>query len=136
MPAWPASAATATFARGLGEGGSRGKPAVSPALTAAVDRDRELERDLLAGRGLGFEARENLGRAGCGDEQASHDLLRRLQLHELLLERPREAPVAEVPAVELLQKARGAALAELADRLADEEDQLGGDLLARRLVAV
>ena len=44
--------------------------------------------------------------------------------------------MAEVPRVELLEEAGGAPLAELAHRLADEVDQLGGDLLARRLLAV
>ena len=57
-------------------------------------------------------------------------------MHELLLERPREAAAAEVPAVELLQEAGRAVLAELAHRLADEEQQLGHDLLARRLGVV
>ena len=61
------------------------------------------------------------------------DLVDRRQRHELLLERPREAAAAEVPAVELLQEAGRAVLAELAHRLAHEEQQLGDDLLARRL---
>ena len=38
--------------------------------------------------------------------------------------------MTEIPAVELLQEARGAALAELAHRLADEEQELARDLLA------
>ena len=80
-----------------------------------------------------LELVEQLRGAGRGREQPRHDLLGRRELHELLLERLREAAVAEVPAVELLQEAGRAALAELAHRLADEEDQLGGDLLARRL---
>ena len=74
--------------------------------------------------------------AGRGREQARHDLLGRRELHELVLERLREAPVPEVPRVELLQEAGRAPLAELAHGLADEVDQLGGDLLARRLRAV
>src|SRR5262249_56436396 len=65
-------------------------------------------------------------------EEPRHDLLGRPELHELLLERLREAAVAEVPAVELLQEADRALLAELANRLADEDDELRRDLLARR----
>ena len=41
--------------------------------------------------------------------------------------------MAEVPAVELLQEADRALLAELANRLADEDDELRRHLLARRL---
>src|SRR5215467_5768739 len=66
-------------------------------------------------------------------EEALFDLVQRLQLHQLLLERTREAAAAEVPAVELLQEPGRAPLAELAHRLADEEQQLRDDLLARRL---
>src|SRR5207253_7338315 len=58
------------------------------------------------------------------------------ELDELLLEGPGEATATEIPAVELLQEARRAALAELANGLADEEDELGDDLLAARLGAV
>ena len=54
-------------------------------------------------------------------------------MHELLLERPREAAAAEVPAVELLQEPARAALAQLAHGLADEEHELRDDLLPRRL---
>src|SRR5436309_7806006 len=54
------------------------------------------------------------------------DFLERLKLHELLLERPREPPAADVPAVELLQEPTRALLAELANRRAHEEN------LARR----
>src|SRR5436305_14906869 len=61
-----------------------------------------------------------------------HDLVDRRELHELLLERPWEPAASEIPAVELLQEAGRALLAELAHRLADEEDQLRDDLLARR----
>src|SRR5207249_11698426 len=45
---------------------------------------------------------------------------------------PRKSPATEIPAVELLQKPRGAVLTELAHRFADEQDELSGDLLARR----
>src|SRR5581483_4439529 len=103
-------------------------------LAAAVDRDRELVEDDVLGRirQLGLKrVRERSGARGCGEEPR-HDLLRRPQQHELLLERLREAAVAEVPAVELLEEADGALLAELAHRLVDEDDQLGGDLLAGR----
>src|SRR6185503_15944883 len=72
-------------------------------------------------------------RTGGRGEQPSLDLLRRVEDDQLLLERPREAAAAQVPAVELLQEAARAALAQLADGLADEEDELGDDLLARRL---
>ena len=58
-----------------------------------------------------------------------------VELDELLLERLREAAAAEVPAVELLQEAGRPLLAQLAHRLADEEDELGDDLLAARLAA-
>src|SRR4051794_22595401 len=66
-------------------------------------------------------------------EQPCHDLFGRPELDELLLERLWEAAVAEVPAVELLQEADRALLAELAHRLADEDDELGRHLLARGL---
>ena len=108
----------------------------SSRLAAAVDRDRQLERDLVARRELGLEALESSKRARRGREQPPLDLLGRVELHELLLERPREAAAAEVPAVELLQEAGRAALAELADGLAHEEDELGDDLLAGRLAVV
>src|ERR1700730_16787832 len=103
--------------------------------TPAVDGDRHrAEQDPVAGFGqLRLQPLDQLDRAGRGRVQAHHDLVGRRELHELLLERPREAPAAEVPAVELLQEPAGAALAELPDGLADEEDQLGGDLLAARL---
>src|SRR5207244_4708267 len=51
---------------------------------------------------------------------------------ELLLERLRKAAVAEVPAVKLLQEADRTLLAELSHRLANEDDELRGHLLARR----
>ena len=104
--------------------------------TAAVDRDRQLERHLVAGGNPGLQLLDQRSGSRCCDQQSLDDLLGRGQLHELLLERPREPPVAQIPAVELLQEARRASLAELAHRLADEEDQLGGDLLASRLGGV
>src|SRR5204863_1911396 len=55
---------------------------------------------------------------------------------ELLPEGLGEAPAAEVPAVELLQEPGRALLAELARGLADEEDELGHDLLAARLAGI
>ena len=67
-------------------------------------------------------------RCSTSAERREHD--------ELLLERPREAAAAEVPAVELLQETEGALLAQLAHRLAHEEQQLCDDLLARRLAVV
>ena len=51
------------------EGGSRGKPAVSPVLLpAAVDGDRQLERDLVGGGRLGLEALDDLGGTRSGRE--------------------------------------------------------------------
>jgi hypothetical protein len=57
-------------------------------------------------------------------------------LDDLLLERFREPPSAEIPPVELLQEPAGPVLAELTHSLADEEDQLRGNLLARGLLCV
>ncbi len=71
-----------------------------------------------------------------GREQTALDLEDVVEHDQLLLERLREAAPAEVPAVELLQEAGGAPLAELAHGLAHEEDELGDDLLAGRLAAV
>src|SRR5207248_7105977 len=48
----------------------------------------------------------------------------------------REAAVAEIPRIELLQEPGCAAFAELAHRLADEVDELCGNLFARRLRTV
>ena len=103
------------------------------ALAAAVDRDGQLERELRARRDLGLEPLDDLEGARRSGEQSPLDLLGRVELEELLLELLRKATAAEVPAVELLQEARRAALAQLADGLADEEHELGGDLLARGL---
>ena len=108
----------------------------SPATAAAaVDRDGKLERHLGAGRDLRLEPFDDLVRARRGREQPPLDLLGRVELEELLLELLREAPAAQVPAVELLEEAGCATLAELANRLPDEQDELGRDLLARRLGA-
>jgi hypothetical protein len=116
----------------------RGPPARgcrNPAA-AAVDRDRHVEQHLVAQRGeVRLEAPEQLGGARRGREEPQLDLLRRRELDELLLEGPREAAAAQVPAVELLQEARRAPLAQLPHGLADEEDELGGDLLPSRLLA-
>src|SRR5439155_64239 len=60
-------------------------------------------------------------------------LLERRQLRQLGLERAWEAAAAEVPAVELLQEPGGAVVTQLSHRLAHEEEELGDDLLARRL---
>src|SRR5262245_7497292 len=105
-------------------------------LAAAVDRDREVQQDLVSGRQLVFQPGEHIGRSGGRGEEPCLHLGRRRQLDEILLERPREAAAAEIPAVELLQKADRALLAELADGLTDEQDQLGGDLLAAGLSGV
>ena len=82
------------------------------------------------------EPLEDEASAGGGCEEALLHLGERREHDELLLERPWKAPAAEVPAVELLQEAERALLAELAHRLAHEEQQLGDDLLARGLTVV
>src|SRR6185369_7002522 len=116
---------------GSGKEGARGGTMGSPtSLPAAVDRDGKLEGQLVARGDLGLEALDQRNRTGGRGEQPSLDLLRRVEDDQLLLERPREAAAAQVPAVELLQEAARAALAQLADGLADEEDELGDDLLA------
>src|SRR5207245_2833711 len=74
---------------------------------------------------------EDEARTRCRCEEPLLDLVERGQHHELLLERPREAAAAEVPAVELLQEAECAVLAELAHRLAHEEEQFGCTSAAR-----
>src|SRR5262245_1244734 len=94
-----------------------GLDAAARALSAAVDRDREVEQDLVGARQLGFQPVEQVGGARRGGEEALLHLGERVQLDELLLERAREAAAAEVPAVELLQEPGRAALAELADGL-------------------
>src|SRR3954468_3143844 len=105
-------------------------------LAAAVDRDRQLEEDVVRDGVLGLEGGNEVGRARRGREQAALDLPHVVEDEELLLELPGEAPATEVPAVELLQESRRAPLAELAHRLAGEEDELGHDLLPGRLRAV
>ena len=55
-----------------------------------------------------------------------------MELDELLPEGAWKAPAAEVPAVELLQEGGCAPVAQLTLGLADEEDQLGRDLLVAR----
>src|SRR5215208_7076288 len=111
-----------------------GPVATSP---AAVDRDREVEEDVVrALRQLRFELLQNLCRPRGGGEQPRLDLVQRRELYQLLLERAREAATAEVPPVELLQKAGRAALAELSHGRAHEQDQLGDHVLARRLADV
>src|SRR6185437_13336138 len=106
----------------------------SDVSAASVNGDREAVQDrlLFRGRQLRLELRYERRRARSGREEPRHDLLRRPELDELLLERFREAAVSEVPAVELLQEADRALLAELAHRLADEDDELGRHLLAGR----
>src|SRR5918995_1014183 len=103
-------------------------------LPAAVDGDREVERDLVQSRALLLlEPRQREARARRRREQAQLDLFDRRHLRQLGLEGAREAAAAEVPAVELLQKARRLPLAELAHGLAHEQDELRDDLLARRI---
>src|SRR5579875_1873409 len=117
-----------------GEDAGRGRAGGGGLSAAAVERDREaVEYDLvLRRRQLGLQPPDERCGAGCGCEQPQHDLLRRRELDELLLERLREAAMPQVPAVELLEEPDRPPLAQLAHRLADEDDQLRGDLLARR----
>src|ERR671936_18480 len=112
------------------------RPDFRAPLAAAVDRDRQVEHDVLSLRKLGLEPLQHLCGSRRGGEQPLLDLPERRELHELLLERAREPAVAEVPAVELLQEARRAPLAELSRRLANEEQQLGDDLLPRRRLGI
>src|SRR5439155_10058753 len=96
---------------------------------AAVDRDRQVEDDvILTARKLGFQVLQRLHAARGRGEQALLDLVQRLELHQLLLKRAREAAPAEIPAVELLQEAGRPALAELSRGLADEQHELRDDL--------
>ncbi len=94
-------------------------------------------RKSWSGSGSSASSRSTISAApGAAAKEPRDDLLRRRELHELVLERLREAPVAEIPAVELLQEAGGAPLAQLAHRFVDEQDELGGHFLARRVGAV
>src|SRR5438874_8942358 len=103
---------------------------------AAVDRDRHPVEENLVGRirKLALEPLDDLRGARRSGVETRDDVLHRLQLHELLLELPRETAAPEVPAVELLQKSCSALRAELALGLADEQDQLRRNLLARRVL--
>ena len=105
---------------------------------AAVDRDRErIEEDLVGRiRQVALEPLEHEPGAGGRCEQPPLDLVEGGQHDQLLLERPREAAVAQVPAVELLQEAEGPLVAELPDRLAHEQEQLRDDLIARRVAGL
>ena len=109
-----------------------------PRLAAAVDRDRHrVEQHVVVGIGqLRLEQGQDVGSARRSGEQPQLDLGDRRQRHQLLLERSREAPAAQVPRVELLQETGRAMLAQLPDRLADEEQQFRHDLLAARLARV
>jgi len=96
----------------------------------------EVERRLIAAAPGSLALIERLEDELPAGDEVLLDLRDRVELHELLLERPREAAAAEVPAVELLQEARRPPLAELAHGLAHEEHELSDDLLARRVGAV
>src|SRR4029079_19757081 len=78
-------------------------------LAAAVDRDRHrVEQDLVGRiRQFRFELLHDPRCTWSRSEQTRDDLVGRLELDELLLERAREPAAAEIPAVELLQKAGG-----------------------------
>src|SRR6266511_212800 len=116
------------------------RSAVARAAThssAAVHRNRHVFQEHLFHLGLFLlDAREHESRTRGRFEETRLDLDSRLELDELLLERARKAAAAEIPAVELLQEAARAALAELADRFAHEEHELRHDLFARRLRGV
>ena len=71
-----------------------------------------------------------------GGKQPALDLFDRVEQQDLVSELLGEAATAEVPAVELLQEAGCAPLPELPQGLADEQHQLGDDLLARRLPVI
>src|SRR5436189_169363 len=72
--------------------------------TAAVDRDRQVERDLVPRRQFLLQAAQDERGPGRLLQQSRLDRLQRRKLRQLGLERPREAAVAEIPAVELLQE--------------------------------
>jgi hypothetical protein len=101
--------------------------AEDPLAAYAGDPGAEVFRACVACHTLSADEGNRAGRRG---EQAAHDLLGRVELQELLLERLREAAAAQVPAVELLQEPTCAPLTELAHGLADEQDELGRDLFA------
>src|SRR5713226_223302 len=123
-----------TIAVGFPRAKSNGLRATS---SSAVDRDRHVVEQCLLDDGLlGLDPLQHKACAGRRVEQPRLDLRDRLQPDELLLERPREATAPEVPAVELLQEAGRAPVAELAHRLAEEQDELRDDLLLRRFGAV
>ena len=91
----------------------------------------------VARRDFRLELADERDRPGSGQRRACARLPGRAELEELLLERLRETPAPQVPAVELLQEPRRPALAaELAHRLADEEHELRGHLFARWLTGV
>src|SRR5690242_1204738 len=106
------------------------------ALTAAVNRDRQVQQDIVALREGLLEPCQNEAGTRRGRQEASLDLGERRQLRQLGLESAGKPPAAEIPAVELPQEPGGAVLSELADRLAHEQDQFGDDLLARGLGCV
>ena len=124
---------------------SRSLPTGSPASSASLSRLSRRRRSRSAGRARRRPRRraarprsrsQHLGGAGRGRQQPVSTSSSVSSCTSSGLERAREAAAAEVPAVELLQEAGRAPLAELADGLAHEQDQLGDDLLARRLVRV
>src|SRR5580765_1620499 len=100
-------------------------------LPPGVNGDRKIQDDVVRRRQLGLEACQHLVRARRGGEKPVLDLLDGLEADELVRERLREAPAAEIPAIELLQEARRALLAHLRDGVAHEVEELGDDLLAR-----
>ena len=74
---------------------------------AAVDRDRQVEHDSSSPPGSSASSRSSTSAApGAAASSRCSTSSSRLEPDELLLERPREAPAAEIPAVELLQEAR------------------------------
>ena len=74
-------------------------------LATSIDGDREIQDDVVRRRQVGLEACQHLVRARRGGEKPLFHLLDGLEADELVGERLREAPAAEIPAVELLQEA-------------------------------
>src|SRR5262245_31764213 len=104
------------------------------ALPARVNRDREVEHDVVRRGQVGLETCQYVVRAGSGREQPLLHLFDGVEAYELVRKGLRKAPAAEVPAVELLQEAGRALLAHLRDGVADEMKKLGDDFLTRGLI--
>src|SRR3954447_12082953 len=98
-------------------------------LPARENGNRKVQKDVIRVREIGLEAGEDSGCSrGCCEQPFLHPL-DGLEADELVRERLREAPAAEIPAVELLQEARRTRLAHLGDGVAHEEQKLRHDFL-------